>query len=182
MMRGLFVVCTAVAALCVPCQARAVPVLWTLSGVTFDDGATASGSFVFDADTVVYSDIDITTTDGATLTGATYAFDHPGFPNNPALIIVAAALPLAAGVHAMNLSYSAPLTNAGGIVPLGTVFGAFGIEGLCATAGCFGVDPFRQPNAGELHGTVVEAPEPVTLLLLSPGLALIALRRSLRRV
>ena len=28
--------------------AHAAPVTWTLTGVTFDDGSTASGSFVYD--------------------------------------------------------------------------------------------------------------------------------------
>ena len=31
--------------------ASANPILWSLAGVTFDDGGTAYGSFVYDADT-----------------------------------------------------------------------------------------------------------------------------------
>ena len=31
-------------------SAQAVPVTWTLQDVVFDDGATLSGSFVFDVD------------------------------------------------------------------------------------------------------------------------------------
>ena len=52
--------------------ALAVPVLWSVEDVVFDDGGTASGTFVFDADTGVYSDIAITTTAGAVLSGAPY--------------------------------------------------------------------------------------------------------------
>ena len=40
--------------------------------MTFDDGGTASGSFVYDAVTNTYSAINVTTTTGATLAGATY--------------------------------------------------------------------------------------------------------------
>ena len=42
--------------------AQAAPVLWTLNGVVFDDGSTASGSFVYDAATNQYTNIQITTT------------------------------------------------------------------------------------------------------------------------
>ena len=35
----------------------AMSMQWHLSGVTFDDGGTAFGSFFFDADTVTYSGI-----------------------------------------------------------------------------------------------------------------------------
>ncbi len=40
-------------------------VTWTLNNVVFDDGATASGSFIFDANTNQYSDIDLTVANGA---------------------------------------------------------------------------------------------------------------------
>jgi hypothetical protein len=48
------------------------PVTRNLSGVTFGEGGTASGSFVFDSSTNTYSSINITTTSGSTLTGTTY--------------------------------------------------------------------------------------------------------------
>ena len=38
--------------------AEAVPLRWTLDGVIFRDGGTANGSFVYDADTNIFSDID----------------------------------------------------------------------------------------------------------------------------
>jgi hypothetical protein len=39
-----------------------IAITWHLSGVTFDDGGTASGSFVYDAATAWYSQVSITTT------------------------------------------------------------------------------------------------------------------------
>ena len=159
-----------------PGVGRAAPVLWTLSGVTFDDGGTASGSFLFDADTLQFSAIDIVTSDGVVLVGTIYGFDHPGFPNDPNRLLVVDTLPRAVGIHAMHLALASPMTDAGGVIPLGVPpVGSRGIEGLCVTAGCFGVDPFRTPIAGELEGTVV--PDPGTLLLVSIGLAAAAKRR-----
>ena len=54
--------------------AQAAPVTWHLQDVVFDDGATASGSFVYDADTGNYSSIDITTTDSGSTTDSSAAF------------------------------------------------------------------------------------------------------------
>ena len=47
----------AMAAFHVAFAAQAVPIRWTLNDVTFDDGATASGSFVHDETTSTYSDV-----------------------------------------------------------------------------------------------------------------------------
>jgi hypothetical protein len=51
-------------------SANAAPVVWNLSGVTFEDGGTASGSFTYDADTTTYSAISISTTAGSVITTA----------------------------------------------------------------------------------------------------------------
>jgi hypothetical protein len=152
-------------------KAQAAPVFWTLDGVTFADGATASGSFVFDADTLVYSDIDVTTTDGPVLSGTSYEFEHTTFPTAATRLIVADSLPLAIGVHAMNLTFADALTNAGGVVALS----GFGIEGLCTSAFCGGVDPFRNVAAGSVRGTPV--PEPAAIVLLAAGLCALRSRR-----
>lgn len=62
------------AALTVPAPAKAQDLLFTLSGVTFDDGATAVGSFVYDPTTSIFGAFDITTTAGNTgLAGARYS-------------------------------------------------------------------------------------------------------------
>jgi hypothetical protein len=61
---------------------RASPILWTLTDVTFDDGGTASGSFVFEDVTGAYSDLSITSTAGSSFAGATYAAPNPIFHPN----------------------------------------------------------------------------------------------------
>lgn len=45
--------------------AQAAPYKWTLTGFTFDDGSTASGSFVADADTQEITQINISVTEGS---------------------------------------------------------------------------------------------------------------------
>ena len=42
-------------------------ILWTLEDVTFLDGGAASGSFIFDADSSIYSSISVSTTAGTTV-------------------------------------------------------------------------------------------------------------------
>lgn len=44
--------------------AVSAPVVWQLQNVVFNDGGTAHGSFVYDADTGIMSDVAITTTNG----------------------------------------------------------------------------------------------------------------------
>ena len=51
----------------------AIPFTFTLTGVTFDDGATASGFFVFNPTTGTYGAFNIITSDSALFTGSTYS-------------------------------------------------------------------------------------------------------------
>ena len=54
----------AVCALGFSALAHAAPYKWTFTGVTFDDGSTASGSFVADMDTQAITQINISVTEG----------------------------------------------------------------------------------------------------------------------
>src|SRR5262245_28040283 len=51
----------------------ATPMLFTLTGVTFNDAATATGSFVFDPTTGNFGTFLITTTTSVSNTGSTYS-------------------------------------------------------------------------------------------------------------
>ena len=69
-------IASAIGALLFSGALHAVPVKWELENVSFEDGATASGSFVVDIDTMTFSSVNITTTFGsATLPGQTYTGD-----------------------------------------------------------------------------------------------------------
>ncbi len=45
--------------------AQAIPILWTLQDLVLDDGGTASGNFVFDADANTHISINIATFAGS---------------------------------------------------------------------------------------------------------------------
>jgi hypothetical protein len=54
-------------------SADAVPMLFTLTGVTFNDGATGTGSFLFNPTTGNFGSFLITTTTSGSNTGSTYS-------------------------------------------------------------------------------------------------------------
>jgi hypothetical protein len=54
-------------------SSHAVPMLFTMTGVTFNDGATATGSFVFNPTTGNFGTFLITTTMSVSNTGSTYS-------------------------------------------------------------------------------------------------------------
>ncbi len=173
-----------------PVTAHAVPVTWYLSGVTFNDGGTATGSFVYDATAMpAYSSINITTTAGTVLPGASYMFLKPGLstPFNLRVLVTAAPPADLTGTHAFGLGFSAPLNFASGIVPLVGANEATCLTATCNTAGA----PFRGLTAG-----VVTTTNPTPLaqriptmstytllltilgLLLVGGIALVTTKRS----
>ncbi len=163
-------------------SADAFPVVWQLSGVTFADGGTASGSFVYDASTNTYSAVNITTTPGTTITtGATLQYVSPGVtPSATGFLSGASNAADLTGTRAFALFFAAPLTNAGGLVTLAT-----SQEASCANATCGSpAAPARFTNAGAVNGTAA-SPVPAmapwalaaTALLLAAA-AFLALRKS----
>jgi hypothetical protein len=148
-------------------MAHAIPINWNLSGVTFDDGGTASGSFDFDADTSVYSNISIATA-GGSIAGVTYGFDT-GFSNNLNLDVVQALMADLTGSRNFLMRFLTPLTNTGGTVSLftGTLVSS---ESTCITPNCDIAQSIRLINAGAVV-IATAVPEPSILALLGIGLA-----------
>lgn len=156
---------------------HAIPIQWTLSGITFADGGTATGSFFYDADTNVYSSINITTTTGSVRTGATYVVDNNafGFLSNADNMMALTTLPVILNDPVLWMGYSGSLTNAGGNLTF-DFFQETGCAlvngGLCQ--GTVGSNPTRQiVDSGQLVGSAPNnnVPEPATFVLLGVGLA-----------
>ena len=133
-------------------SASATPLVWTLTGVTFTDGGTASGSFMYDPATNTYSNVNITTTTGSVRTGATYHFVS-GPPNPPSgnfILQLTVGSGNLSGTPAFALVFTGlGLTNSGGTVSV-----LSGLEAFCNDAVCSGpAAPSRTTTAGSVVGS-----------------------------
>jgi len=139
--------------------APASPILWNLVGVTFGDGGTALGSFAYDAVTNTYSSINITTTTGSQLPGATYLALDPGlasFLNAVNLIVVPNAGPYDHFTPLLILAFNPQLPASGGTV---SFLFEDSLEGKCGGPGCGDLN-FSLPSRFVIAGSVSVAPVP----------------------
>jgi hypothetical protein len=154
--------------------ALATPILWTLSGATFDDGATASGTFTVESTGGTLIDWNITTTSGSTLPGFTYdpTTSQGGvdaFLTNPNSLLL---LEDPGNVRYVNFGFTSSFT-----VP-GTIY--FDTSGLTAGSWeCDNCTAIRFITSGSATSEVV--PEPSTLLLFGTSLAAVAARRHFKK-
>jgi len=136
-------------------SAQATPLTWYLEGVTFADGGTASGSFVYDVDNGVfgtYNNISITTTAGTTITATTFAYLDPSAINFSLVFHSVTTTGNLTGTPVMQLFFSSPLTDAGGTVPL--VTGGTSQWAVCANSTCNAVTgPVVDVTAGVVTTT-----------------------------
>jgi hypothetical protein len=165
---------------CVPSIASADGITWGLSGVFFDDGGTASGSFVYDAITNTYSSINVTTTTGTTMAGATYStLSYLGTSSNTGLLFGASSGDLT-GTSLLFWLFNVPLTNSGGIVQLSTLPPNDSIEAFCTSSDCSNFST-RSVTGGQVVSTVA-TPEPPVISLLGMGLFVLLISAALRKV
>ncbi len=173
--RSLIVVPVLLVLLCVPSFALADGITWNLSGVTFDDGGAASGSFVYDAPTNTFSAIDITTTPGSAFAGATYTALSGAFGSSSTGMLLGSSGDLT-DTALLFLMFGDDLTNLGGTVSL------IGIgEGTCDNSDCSDNTEVRSITAGSVVGAVA-TPEPSTFLLVGMGLVALLAGATIRKV
>jgi hypothetical protein len=180
--------------------AVAGPVLWTVN-VTFSDGGTATGTFDFDADAGpacstmsspcgLYSNVDIVTTTGGILSGATYntvcgvggdTSCTGVFPDSTEVLFLTSAATNQTGLPGIAFFFLAPglyppngLSDAGGSYDLSGIAGIVQ-ESFCNDAGC---DAPTGDSRLSVAGTV-STPEPSTALLLAAPLVMLGLARFL---
>jgi hypothetical protein len=129
---------------------QAASLTWTLEGVTFDDGGTAVGSFNYDADTGIFSNIEIDTFGSVEASyGTLFHTDH-------LVVQFIGVLTDTTITSTLLLALSSTLTNAGGTVDLDAV-----IE-------LPSMPPARSGSVGYLSAPVV--PIPATVWLFGSGL------------
>lgn len=157
--------------------ANAVPIQWTVSETTFDDGGTLSGSFVYDADSDVYSNIRLKTTTGSKGAGAefrTQCTTAHCLASMPEILFIAASNQNdLTNIPILDIQPATPLTNSPGTVDL-----QFGMAFSCQNAACStSTGPLRFFDAGKLTGTLYVAPAaPSSVPTVSPaGLGLMTL-------
>jgi hypothetical protein len=164
--------------------ASATPITWNLTDVTFADGSTASGTFVFDADTNTYSSINIVTTAGTFYSAETFGYvcTSPcnGAPADADDMLLLTQ-PSSSGLKntpafGIFLPSDQPLTDGGGDIPLSGSTGAAFLA-LCANSTCGAPTGF--PNyvvSGDL-----DAPEPSAALLVGTAAVMFGVGRFRRR-
>lgn len=162
-----------------PFAALAAPVTYTVTGTFTDTNQGGfSGTFVYDADTNLFSAINLSSTAGPGFAPATY--NASILPNVPNAVRVTAngATPL--GARCLVLALNGPMTNA---APTLTITQTW--EGTAADAGCTSFSGWRPGAAGTVTPVVIPAPVPTMTewamilmgLLLAGGAAVMIQRR-----
>lgn len=157
-------------------MASAGPVTWSLVNTSFDDGGTASGFFVFNADTNNILDWELITTAGSMLGPFQYG------PGDSSAGVFSGVFefwsnqlfPGCCGFlenRYLMLSFATPLTNAGGTVTLTP-----GQVGQLGGDECLNCDPYRLITAGSVTAPAAGIPEPGSLFLAVLGGAVLAAR------
>lgn len=160
---------------CLSAAAAGTPLTWTLNGITFSDGGTASGSFTYDASTNTYSAISIVTTGGSSpALNTTYSFvctaPCTGLTPSANNVLTLTASPAGnlTGLPAFALLFSQALANGGGARSI-----AGSLNALCSNATCAApVAPTRTVTGGVVVATVPPVPTLSTWGLVAMALLL----------
>ena len=143
--------------------AQAIPVTWNLQGVTFDDGASATGFFDFDADTNVYSNYQISVTAGGIFPAFIYEDANSFLGTNNAVFVDFVRDDFESYI---TLAFDSALTNAGGFIDL-TLRNFPAVRGSFECNNC---SVLREITAGAVTTAAAAVPIPAPLTLFVLGL------------
>lgn len=153
-------------------SANAATIQWSLSGVTFDDGGTASGTFSTDSVSGNLLSYNLTTSAGSTLPGFNYNASNSSIYGNNVFSVNSFLLtnnsPFA--IPYLNLSFQNSLTTAAGAT-----------DALINNNSweCNNCSSVRYITGGEAVSSAV--PEPETYAMLLVGLGLMGFLRRRRK-
>jgi hypothetical protein len=146
----------------------AAPVTWTFQNVVFVDGGSAAGSFIYDAATDIFSDIDITTTAGSVLSDAAYGISNP-YLSSATTISYGTTLAQfvyaegdLTGTQSMLFSMDGLLTNQGGSITISD-----SAEVACINSNC----GIYAASRIMVSGHITAVPIPAAVWLFGSGLA-----------
>ncbi|MCP9222831.1 PEPxxWA-CTERM sorting domain-containing protein [Erythrobacter sp. LQ02-29] len=141
-------------------SAHAAPIVWTLQGVTFTDGGTASGTFSTDSETGSLLSFDITTTAASALGGFTY-------DAMTSTVIAQNALGPNSFYIGNKATYNKPYLSLGFMSSLASV--GTNVLDTARSYECDNCSPYRYVSAGSAIAASGGVPEPATWALLILG-------------
>jgi hypothetical protein len=156
-----------IGAACFSLPADASTIDWTLSGVTFDDGGTATGTFSTDSTSGDVIAFDIVTTPGTTLGGATYDSTASGIYSSNGVYSSNSFIVSNFNTFTyVNFEFVSPLTSPGTddlILSIGTDYASYECN-MCGTV--------RDIVSGEAVSgdNIGTTPLPTTIPLFATGL------------
>lgn len=123
-----------------------IPLAWTINNVHFNDGATLTGGFTFDASTATYTHVSLTTAGGSRVPNSSAWTVSPSIDNQTLLFVIVGSHGSTpsdlTGADVIYLGANSSLTNTPDVVvDIQVSFDGFGSYGFCLDALCSFLNP-----------------------------------------